>query len=321
MLNRTHVAVGLLCIATMYCWLGAAIAEAADPAKAPLGWGDLKFGMTPTEVLEKLGPVAAVARPEPERPLMLRDKKTPDVRAALEMAKGIAAAAGPNEKTPKAAAAKEILDLVKHRAWKGRPQHALPTESPIRNISGELEQISENSHQMVTQYVVIRVKNKRAAPVVFPRDSLDEKSKDYLKEVERAVYDLTELLMDDERKARDAMPLDPRLMRIRAVVVRDITLVPEVMFTDGKLSGISLATPGSDNPTTPYNTGWPGIYRALCEELSDKYGPPDEEGRGDVGTTAKWRFPDCQISCLLHRFGVEVGYRKLDEAGLKSDGL
>lgn len=321
MLSRIHVAGGLLCIALSYCWIGSAVSEAADPAKAPQGWGDLKFGMTPAEVLETLGPAVKESRPEPERPLMLTDRKTPDIRAAIEIAKRIAAETAPAEKTPKAVAAKEILDLVKHRTWKGRVQDAHSATNPVRGILGELESLGENGHSMVGQYVVICMKSKRTARVALQRGSLDKESIEYLKEVERAVYDLTELLMDDERKARDAMPLDPRTMRIRPVVVRGITLRPDVTFTDGKLSGIGLSTPGSDNPTTPYNTGWPGMYRALCEELSDKYGPPDEEGRQDVGTVARWRFPDCQISCGLYKFGVELSYRKLSEADVKSDGL
>jgi len=277
--------------------------------------------MTPSEVLEKLGPAAEASRPEPARQLMLADGTTPDVQAAVEMANRIAAAAEPNEQTPKTVAAKTIRDLIRHRTWKGR-LYASPTEErPLRSISGELETLSGRSHQMVHEYVVVRTRNKRAAQVALLRSSLDQKSSNYLNEVERAVYDLTELLMDEERKALAAAPLDPRLIRIKPVVIRGITLVPSVGFEDGKLSAISLGTAGRDNPTTPYNPGWPGMYRSLCDELSSKYGPPDEEGRGEIGPRAKWKFPDCQISCGIGRFGIGVLYRKLDETDAKTEGL
>lgn len=296
--------------------------EAADPEKEPQGWGELRFGMTAAEVVEKLGTSARVTRPEIQRPLMLDDRRTPDLQAALALSKNLVEAPGVDEKSPKIMAAKAILDLVKPRSWRGRqtPQGDPHEVRPIQAVSGTLKGFSDK--RCIHEHVVVQPVNKRMQAVAVMRTSLDRKSEEHVKEVERAFFDLTEILFEEEKRASDAVPPTEDNIRIEPIQVRGITLVPGVKFKGDKLTGVRLGTPGSDNPLTPYNPRWPGMYASLVEALSEKYGPPDEEGRGEVGDFAIWRFPKAVVRCDQWRLGLAVGYYQSNpEDSKKSDGL
>ena len=295
--------------------------KAGDAAKAPNGWGDLKFGMTASEVMTALGPRARINQPEPPRPLMLSDRKTPDIRAAVRMSQTIATAADVDDNSPKVVAARAIIKLFKPRNWKGRqaPKNPPPWDKeedrPIQSIVGTLVEFSTDTH--VHDFVTVFPKNPRMQTVSLLRDSLDPKSSEYAQEAKIAIFDLTEALLAEAREARQAGAAKQGYIKINPIEVREVTLMPEVEFTDGKLSKIRLGTPGCNDPSTPYNPGWPGMYRSICEALEEKYGPPDEKGRGDIGPFSSWRFPGAAVSCRLHGLGISVQYERLgaDEAG------
>jgi hypothetical protein len=284
-------------------------AKAADPAKDPLGWGDLRFGMTPEQVLKALGPRAGVRRPETPRPLMLDDKKTPDIPQALEIAKNLIDDPSAKAQDAKIGESKALLSLVKRRGWRGSPANNSGNEAKTpKTISGILESFSDDESSQ--RFVLIRPANPRMPPVALLRGSLDSQSQAYVKEIEDSVYDLSESIWADERRIAELAPLDPNSIEVESVRISEITLVPEVLFRGGKLWKVNLHTPGADNPTTPYNSGWMGMFLTLRNALSEKYGAPDEQGRGDSGEFAAWRFPRTLISCRHGRHGIWVTYEE-----------
>lgn len=289
--------------------------QATDPTKDPQGWGELRFGMTAAEVLATLGGTASVAEPHLPRPLMQGHREVPDIKAALDKAETLIAAKGSSPQASEAA--KKIVRLIKPRTWKGYPFDPFRASERLATVSGVLENTEPD-----LRYVLIRPRNRRVPSVSLRETGLDAKSEEHVREVQEAVFDLSEVLLAEERGRLKAGPLDPGQIKVNRVVIRGITLQPSLTFAGGKLTQVQLGTPGADNPTTPPNPNRFGMHATIRDELQEKYGPPTEKNRTESVDFVIWRFPTTVISCGCHSLGIQISYKQnTDTAEKKKPGL
>jgi hypothetical protein len=241
------------------------------------------------------------------------DQDSPDLRAAVAIAEALLADERLDPESEKATAAKALLKFVDSRTWKGRPLDGNNGPLPVRLVKGKLVALSEIARvHRTTDTVEVRPANGRMPPVRFLRQSLDDKSRQYLQEAEKAVFDLSEVLLAEERTALKAKPLAEQDVRFESVEVHGITLVPRVEFADGRLCRVTLSTPGSDNPLTHANPRLVSMFGTLQDALTEKYGPPSEEGATDFGERAVWRLQKTMVSLTRHRLGLGISYSAPD---------
>jgi hypothetical protein len=308
---------------------------AADPAKDPAGWGDLRFGMTPKEVVEAMGAGVHVENPRPQR-RPFRSGDTVDIPSALVFAKETISGAnkveGGNEEIMEAA--KRLHGQLKPRGWsfsQADNPHAPPEErrKPPIKVTATLESFSEfGAFQAYDRSVVLRPANKAAQILKWSDKYIDQKSKDYIQKVEAAVEELADLAAAREGQSLpNRNQIDPSLIRTKAVTVRGITLQLDFTFDGESLTKIRLHHDfeGDDAGNLNYH----GMHRTLCEALAEKYGKADEDNDAVMATETIWRFPKTVLRCKRYQWnapgsayvrkGVSISYEMPSQENVNGD--
>jgi hypothetical protein len=295
----------------------AASLPAADPAKDPGGWAEVKLGMTPDEVLAALGTDGYIGdAPREVRPFNLDE--TVDLPAAVAFAKDVIA----NAKEDSATTGGDLLDACKALlaetrstnwayATVSRPgPNMTPQFDPrsIRRISGNLESITSWGAKVTEAYR--RQLNIRAGGKVttIEEQSLDDKSKNRLQKIEQAVADMALAMnRNDEQKKGNAdhNPVEASRVKAREVKVRGITLNPSFTFSDNRLTKIVMSQNSAGELSTNFNEI--GMQQTLCDALTEKYGPVDQQNRNASSREAVWLFPTTIIRCISSRVSIPGG--------------
>ena len=300
---------------------------AAEPAKDPSGWGELTFGMTPKEVVDAMGTGVFL-----ESPGANEVKATPfrtgagagegiDIPAALEFAQNTLSAAEKNKNLDPALveSCRDLRGLLKPRSWSYGPSfdasaQPLERKQPPSKVTATLEQMLNAFNGRV---LTVRTAAKNAPLIQFNESRIDQKSKDYVDKVEKAVESLATLCAPKREQPADAGDVvDPSMIHAREVAVRGIKLKPDFTFTDGGLSKVTLSTSFAGDSGANFDHY--GIHRTLCAALMDKYGDAKETNDKPTSREMIWRFPKTVVRCVryeLHfpgssfvRKGVSISY-------------
>ena len=325
----------------------------ADPGKDPNGWGELKFGMNAKQVVDALGVEVFIEEAKPEQHRPFRSGDTIDIPAALAFAKEKIAAENENKggDVDVLEAAKKLRVLLKTRGWsysEADNPYAPPSaerRKPPSKVTATLEsfiqppgpmgpigsQIKESQikESQINRIVVLRLSNKKASqPVNLSARYIDQKSKDYIREVEAAVEELAALVMPRQDQP-DPNPnhINPATIRARVVTVRGITLQPGFSFNGESLAEVRLHSGFAGEGANNFDH-W-GMHRTLCEALTEKYGKADEDNDTPVTSEKIWRFPKTVLRCRRYevtfpgssfvRKGVSITYEVPSETNVSGD--
>jgi hypothetical protein len=293
-----------VCVIPAFCF-------AADPAKDPGGWADVKFGMSPDQVLASLGPdgyVLATSPAEAARPFGLDE--TTDVPAAVAFAKDkVARAKKDSDSVPDEllAPCEKLLKEMKSFSWVSRAANnplTPPTEmnEPPRRISGTLESITSWGAKGTIAYRrTLQIKTARAI-VPVSEVLLDPDSKKELARIENAIEDIASAmrrvdeLADRKIGTDEKQPTPASRVRSHPVKIRGIALHPDFTFDGEKLSKIYLGAEYAKNGGAGFDEH--GMQETLVDALEEKYGRHDERNRADGGVEYLWRFPGTVVRCV-----------------------
>jgi hypothetical protein len=297
----------------IFCFIGAA-SIAADPAKDPGGWAEVKFGMTPDEVLKALGPDGYVKAPPPEetrRPFSIDE--TVDVPAAMAFAKETRANAKADPTSVPEdllGACNELLAKSKSSLWVAREGNnplSRPSDKakPAQKVSGSLEKITSWGAKGTAAYQrTLHIKTTRAV-VPVPEVLLDADSKKRLATFEGAILDIAIAMQRREegerlrqREGKVATTPSNRVCA-RPVTIRGIKLTPDFKFDGEKVARIHLELEYAGESGFQFDES--GMQRTLVEALGEKFGRHDEQNRTSNGQEYLWRFPSTVIRCSAGR--------------------
>ena len=295
------------CMAALLC----AELGAADVAKDPGGWGDVKLGMTPEEVSKSLGTDGYIESTNPEpQPFNLDD--TVDLPAAIAFAKeaiAISKKDPANASTQITDASKELLAQNRSATWPYAHYEGGGLSSPARyskrRLSGTLEQITATGAKRTAAYARSLHIRSGGKVTQIPEKQLDDKSKVGLQKIEQAVADLASAIKQaEEQDKRDDgnQPIEASRIKAREVKIRGITLNPTFKFTDNRLTSISMSQAYAGENSANFDER--GMQKTLCDALIEKYGPPDQNNQNAFSREYVWQFPTTVIRCISSRVSV-----------------
>ena len=305
------------------------VASGADAAKDPLGWGEVRFGMSSEEVVTALrGKSQFRKAPSAPPPFVLDAQGSVNLQAALAASKQILDGKlreGDNDQV--ADAARRLQKMIKPRQWvlysQGGPGGG-PVDAkgnllkvPHSRLLGTLESIStpghagfdDNGNQVLRSSAVVRPVNKTKQPITWGGmfASWDEASDRYISEVQDAVRVLSDRVSQQRLKAVPREDIESGEIDIAAVTVRGIELQPTVNFDDDKVSEIVLVTRYEGENGELFDER--EMHTTLCMALEEKFGPPDARTNSPASAEATWRFPATVITCSRGRTSFpETGF-------------
>lgn len=291
-----------------------AVCLGAEPKDDPGGWGDLKFGMSPDEVLEALGPggfVQEAPAAETQRPFGLDE--TTDIPAAVGFAKQqVEKAKEAPDSVPEVllTPCKELLAEMKRFMWvarDGNNPHTQPEDrkKPPKKVSGVLDSITSWGAKKTTAYQrTLQIKTARAI-VPLGEVVLDPDSQGKLARIEDAIADIASAMQRLEELAsikagpKPPEPTPADSVRAHPIKIRGLELTPRISFDGEKLTRIRLGMEYGGDGGAGFNEH--GMQQTLVEGLKEKYGPADERNSTDNGVEYLWRFPTTVIRCRAGR--------------------
>lgn len=294
----------------IFCCISA-ICFGADPAKDPGGWGDVKLGMSPDQVLASLGPDGFVLGPsaeETKRPFGLDD--TTDVPAAVAFAKEqVEKAKRDTDSVPAEllSACTALLKEMKVFLWVARAGNnpftpPVQRNAPPKKLSGVLESITSWGAKSTDAYRrTLQIKTSRAT-VPVGEVELDPDSKKKLARIEAAIADIALAMqrVDELSKIkagrREDEPTPSARVRARPTKIRGIELKPDFTFKDERITKIDLGAQYANDGGAGFDEH--GMQQTLVDALEEKYGRFDEQNRSDGGVEYLWRFPKTVIRCV-----------------------
>lgn len=300
-------------------------ASGADASKDPMGWGDVRFGMSAREVVAALGGKAQFQKAPPAAPpFMLDDRGTIDLQGALAASRRILDSEAPEGNGDLIAdAARRLKKLIKPRQWilytqggmSGGPADA--TGKPLKvlhsRLFGTLESINPPGfafgEERVSWSAVIRPVSKIKQPITWGGlfNLWDEASERYIDDVRGAVRVLSDRVSEQRRKNEPSADVEHGEVDVAAVTVRGIELQPTVTFENDKVSEIVLLTRYEGENGELFDER--EMHTTLCEALEEKFGPPQERINSLTSTEAIWRFPATVITCARGRVSFpETGF-------------
>jgi len=295
------------------CWFSACLA--ADPAKDPAGWGDLRFGMTAREVVDAMGVGVFLESPDSQEkvhPFKSPGNDVADLTAATSFVdEALSSGNKDHDQDPDVLdACRKLRGLLKPRSWTvvNAESGMFPSASPQRTpkVTATLENIfnSPGGYKMLS----LRTAAKKAPVLTIHEHAIDEKSRGYLEKVTQAVDALAAVIVakKDNRPAGEDDAIDPAAIHTRDITVRGITLKPKFTFTDGRLVQVNLGIHFAGDGG--FNFDHRGVHDTLCEALVEKYGVPNERNRQGNVEEMLWRFPKTVVRCARYERDLGSGF-------------
>ena len=266
---------------------------AADPAKDPNGWENLRFGMTLQEVVTTLGKKARSKSRQNEVPRRPRMRKASEAKQYAEEVLADAKSEPEKYDEQSLKAAREIVRLSKPRTWITR----------VQRVVGTYEEEGPQGH------VVIR--NRKGEFFSTAGGDVDANSQKAIEAIQKAM-----VLLDECRLARDLDGYESKDdisietsedLVVERVEQYGMKMDPSLGFGPN-LSSITLTCiQNVDNsPSTLIDS-----YELLCKRLADEYGPPDSSTLRKGVRRREWNFPKTTVTVFHKRNSSFVPqYRK-----------